>query len=267
MATQKYCCFKGRGEIALADRLAYIAKTAGLVPVGNASLFDIAISEKTDQVSDYTSPGGGIECVSREIERVDISMTLLCHNQRNLIRGLYATGAEDNVATAAVVGEAKVAYAGAVVPLEHLIDPTVAVVVKSFDDVTTYVLGTDYEITPAGSLKLLAGTTIAAPVVTGGVGQPNVKVSYTRKTQTVLQLFAKPSEAVFLHLDGYNTAGDAVVPQQFDLYNVKFQAAAKLEFIGDALSKLEMKGWALRDTSKPLGSLLNPFSQYGTLKI
>lgn len=267
MATSQYCCFKGRGEISLMPRSLALLNAAGFAPVGNASQFDVNVTEKTDKITDYTSPAGGVECVSREIEQVDLALTLVCHSIANLNRALYASGAQDNVAGAAVAGESVVLWPLTVAPLANLVDDSVAVVVKSVDNVTTYTAGVDYVLTGSGSIKALPGSTIPAPTLTLGVGQPNVKVSYTAKTHTLLQMFARVSEAQTLHFDGFNIAGDTTVPYQFGLYNIKLQAADKFEQIGDGLSKLTFKGWALRDPTKPPGTLANPLSQYGTLKI
>lgn len=267
MATRNYCCFKGRGEIALVDYSAYLAKTAGLVPVGNASQFEIQVSEKTEEVPDYTSPDGGTACRTREIEKVELALTLMCHSPANLVRAAYGHGASEGVTSAAVVGEEHVLWPGAVEPLAHLIDDSVAVVVKSQDDVTTYVNGTDYEITPAGSIKHLAGGTIPAPTVTASVGQPNIKVSYTRKVQTLIQVYSKVSAPMRLHFDGFNVAGDKPMPQHFDLYKVELSAAKSMAMISDSIGKLEFTGTALRDTSLPRGTLASPLSQYGTLKL
>lgn len=267
MTTRTYCCFKGRGEISLAAYVAYLAKTVGLQPVGNAPALSVNISEKTEDVPDYTSPSGGTACHFREIEKVEIGLTLLCHTPDNLIRTLYGAGTTEGVISAAVVGESQVLHIGAVRPLDNLLDDSIAVVVKSFDNVTTYVLGTDYVVTPAGSIKHVAGGTIPAPTVTAGVGQPNIKVSYTRKLQTHIHLFSKPSEPVVLHFDGINVAADTPFATHFDLFKVRFSAAKGFALIDDKLGKLELTGTVMRDETKPLGTLANPFSQYGTLKL
>ena len=263
----KYCCFKGRGQIAVADYLANLAKTAGLIPVGNAPVFNINIAETVEKIKDYTSPAGGTACNFREIDEVTIDLSLQCHTPENLIRSLYGAGAADNVATAVVVAEPLVLHLGAMKPLDALIDDTVAVVVTDTTAATTYVKDTDYRVTPAGSIEHIVGGTIPAPTITSGVGQPNVKVSYTRKVQSRLQLFSKPSAPQVLHFDGYNIAGDVVLPVQFDLFKVSLSAAKTFSLIGDNMSRLELTGTAMRDSSKPVGTISNPMSQYGTLKI
>ena len=264
----KYCCFKGRGAISLAAYLAYIAKTAGLMPVGNAPTLGVNITETTEDTKDYTSPSGGIACQFREIDKVEIDLTLLCHTPDNLIRTLYGAGAADNIATAAVVAEPHVLHLGAVCPLDALIDESVAIVVTNIAADVTYVKDTDYKVTPAGSVEhIIVGGAIPAPTVTAGVGQPNVKVSYTRKVQSKIQLFSKPSDPVVLHFDGYNVAADTAQAMQFDLFKVRLSAAKNFQLISDNMGKLELTGTCMRDETKPVGSLSNPFSQYGTLKL
>lgn len=267
MTTRQYCCFKGRGEISLADYLAMLALTAGLMPVGNAPQFAVNVTETTESIKDYVTVGGGTACHFREIDEVQLALTLACHTPDALVRSLYGDGVTEGVVSAAVVGESKALHIGAVAPLDHLIDESVDVVVKSPDDATTYVVGRDYTVTPAGSLKHVVGGTIPAPTVAADVGTPNVKVSYTRKVQTVLQLFTKPSNPVVLHFDGYNIAAEKPFAVQFDLFKVRLSAASTVQLIGDNLSKLEFTGVALRDETKPRGNIANPLSQYGTLKL
>lgn len=267
METKKYCCFKGRGKILLADSLAYAARTMGLVHAGNSPVLNINVTETTETVKDYTSPAGGTHCNFREIDEVQGNMTLLCHTPRNLIRTLYGAGAADNVASAAVVGEPVALFLGSIAPLANLIDESVAPVVTSFDGATPYTAGTDYTITPAGSIEHVAGGAIPAPTITMGVGAPNLKVNYTRKAQTVIQIAAAPSEPQFLHFDGFNVGETPPTAVHFSLYKLRLSTAATVQLVADQLSRLEFTFLAERDQSKPLGSLANPLSQYGTLKI
>ncbi|MFT4190840.1 MAG: hypothetical protein QM617_04855 [Comamonas sp.] len=267
MATRQYCCFKGRGEISLVNYAARLAATAGFLPVGNASAFAIAVAETTENVQDFTSPAGGVACAFREIQTVTANLTLRCHSPANWALATSGAGADAEVATAAVVNEEHVLWPGTVEPLAHLIDDSVAPIVTSLDGETTYVRGTDYDVTPAGSIVQIATGAIPTPTVTSGKGQPNVRVSYTRRDQTLVQLYARPAEAVALHFDGYNVAETPISATHFDLFRVVFGPAATVTVIGDNLAQLELTGTVERDPSKALGTLANPFSQYGTLKI
>jgi len=262
----KNCCFKGRGRIALLDYKLGLSKMAGLVPVGNASTLSVTLSETTEKVQDFTNSAGGVDCVSRQIEGAEIALTLLCHSAENLAFALYSDGVSGNVIAAAVVGELQVAYVGALVPLLDLPDTTMPITVTSAVGSTTYVAGIDYSVTESGSLLIPEGSTIAAPTVTLGVGQPNIKVSYQRMGQSALQLFSRPSKPVLLHFDGVNIM-DGTRAAQFKLFKVKFGPSAAFTAMGDNASKLELKGEILRDDTRPLGTLAAPFSQYGTLKL
>lgn len=269
MAERKYCCFKGRGDISLVSYAARLARTAGFLPVGNASAFALNVTENTENVPDYTSPVGGTSCTFREIESITVALSLRCHTPANWAIATSGAGAEAPVAQGAVVDEPHVVWPGTVEPLDHLIDDSVAVVVKSVaaEDPVTYEAGTDYEITPSGSLKHLVGGSIPEPTLTSGKGVPNVKVSYTRRDQRLIQLYARTPEPVALHFDGYNVAESPAVATQFDLYRAVFGPAASVNVIGDNLAVLELTGTVERDPTKPLGSLSNPFSAYGTLRV
>lgn len=267
MAIRNYCCFKGRGEISLVNYAARLARTAGFAPVGNASAFAINVTENTENIPDFTSPAGGTACAFREIQTVTANLTLRCHSPQNWALATSGSGENTEVATAAVVNEEHVLWPGTVEPLEHLIDDTVAPVITSVVGTTTYVAGTDYIVTPSGSIKHLETGSIPAPTIASGKGQPNVRVSYTRRDQRLIQLYTQPAQAVALHFDGYNVAETPVVATHFDLCRVVFGPAAAITVIGDNLATLELTGTVERDTTRPLGTLSNPFSQYGTLKI
>jgi hypothetical protein len=267
MDKRKYCCFKGRGDIGLASYAARLAMTAGFLPVGNASAFAINVTENTEEVPDYTSPSGGTACSYREIATVQVALSLRCHSPSNWAIATSGAGADTEVPKAAVTDEPHVLWPGTMEPLNHLVDDSVDVVVTSPDGTTTYESGRDYEITPAGSLKTVEGTTIPEPTIASGRGVPNINVSYTRRDQRLIQLYARPPLPVALHFDGYNVAADSPQATHFDLYRVVFGPAASVNVIGDNLAVLELTGSAERDTTKRMGSLTNPFSQYGTLRI
>jgi hypothetical protein len=268
MATRQYCCFKGRGEISLVNYAARIARTAGFLPVGNASNFALNATENTESVIDYTSPSGGTACSFREINQVTVALSLRCHSPRNWALAANGSGEDVPVTSAAVVEEPHVLWPGTVEPLDHMVDDSVAtVVVEASDTPTTYIAGVDYEVTPAGSIRHIVGGGIVAPTVQGGVGLPNIKVSYTRRDQTLIQLYSTPPQEMALHFDGYNVAQSPVQPVHFDLFRVVFGPAAAVNVIGDNLAVLELTGTVERDETKPRGTLAAPFSQYGTLKV
>jgi hypothetical protein len=265
MALQKTCCFKGRGEIALAEYAPFEAGLAGLIPVGNAGDLAVNISEQVDTVPDFTQPGGGIACTDRQIEKVEISFVLHCHSDENIARSLMASGSSGNVATASVVSEPHVAWPGAIVPLDGIMDNTVAPVVKDPTGTTTYVLGTDYEITLAGSLRIKTDTNIPAPTLDDDVSLPNIKVTYTQREHTLLQLFTRTDVQYRFHFDGVNIS-EGNRPQQFALYKVSLSPAKQLKLISADRSVLEITGTAEFDATKPTGSAANPLSSYGTLR-
>ncbi|MDR2155903.1 MAG: hypothetical protein LBE78_12920 [Burkholderiaceae bacterium] len=267
MIRKDYCCFKGRGEISLATYADYIAKTAGLVPVGNAPALSVNVTEQTEEVTDYTSPTGGVACRTREIQTVDITLTLMCHQPRNLVRALYGVGEPEGIATTAIVAEPHTLFPESVAPLDYLVDDSVAVEVKSLDGQTDYEAGKDYVLTPSGSIKWIEGSTIPVPTAVMGVGQDNIAVSYTRKVQTVIELFAKLSDPVTLHFDGVNAAASPAFATHFDLYKVRLSAAQNFALIGDNIHRIELTGVAERDMSRPAGTLADPLSQFGTLKL
>lgn len=258
--------FKGRGQIALVSYAAMLALTSGPMPVGNAPSMAVNISEKTEDIPDYTSAAGGTFTSNRELEGAEVQIELYCNSADNMVRALYGSGADDNVATGAVVAEPQVAWAGAITPTVDLPDMTKPITVKSIDGLTTYEAGTDYLVTDGGSIIVLAGGTIPAPVIAVGVGTPNIKVDYTRRDQSLVQMLTRQSDPVFLLFDGVNIM-EGGQNTRFSLYKVKFGPAQKVDVISDSAMKLQLTGDILRDETKPRGTAAAPFSQYGTLRI
>lgn len=263
----KYCCFKGRGNIAIAVRSAFLAGTAGLIKVGNASAFNLNITESVEEIKDYTTAAGGTDCSSRLIDKVEFDLSMMCHTPENIARATLGAGASDNVATAVVAAEPHVAWPGSIVPLLHLPDRTKTIAVKSpeAEPLTTYVEGTDYIVTEAGSIEILESGSIPDPTVTAGVGQPNIKVSYTSLTHSTIQLLTSPNIEYVLHFDGVNVITGN--PAQFSLFRTNMSPAKSIAGISDNAGKIDVVGSVLRDISKPRGTIEDPLSQYGTIKL
>ncbi len=267
MGTRNFCCFKGRGEISLVNYAARLARTAGFLPVGNTSEFTINATENTESVKDYTSPAGGTACTIRELDTVTLALTLRCLSPRNWSLAANGSGEDVEIEPTAVVDEPHVLWPGTVEPLDHLVDESVAITVTSVDGQTTYLAGRDYEITPAGSIKSLEGSTIPAPTIASGKGVANIHVSYTRRDQYLIQLYSAPPQAMAFHFDGFNVAETPIQATQFDLFKVMFGPAAAINIISENVATLQLTGTVERDRTRPMGTLANPFSQYGTLKI
>lgn len=261
----KNCCFKGRGRIAVLDYAAAIAKTAGLMSVGNSPQLSVNVNETVERVKDFTTSAGGTECSSREIDYMEVTLQLKCLSLTNLVLGLHGSG--EQLATAAIASEPKVAWPGAIVPLSDMPDLSKPITVtNTAAQPVPYAAGTDYVITEAGSIEIPEGSTIPAPTVTAGVGQPNIQVSYQRVDQTRIQLATRPSRPVQLHFDGVNVM-DGGGTAHFDLWKVQFGPAANVQMLSADSAMLELKGEVLRDPTKPRGTAANPLSQYGTLRI
>lgn len=265
--SNKYCCFKGRGNIALAVRSAYLSKTAGLIKVGNSSVFDINITESVEDVKDFTTAAGGNDCTSRLIEKVEFDLSMMCHTPENLARGLFGSGTSDNVSSAVVAAEPLVAWPGAIVPLEFLPDREKPITVSSADAEVTdpYVEGKDYIVTPAGSIEIIDGSSIPAPTVTAGQGEPNIKISYTGIKHSVIQMLTGSGTEYVLQFDGVNAITGKPAP--FALFRVYLSPAKKISGISESAGKIDVVGTVMRDPSKPVGTSANPLSQYGTIRL
>jgi hypothetical protein len=259
----KNCCLKLRGMVYMAVESAYKAGTAGLVEIGNASSFELNADIEEESTTDFTSVSGGVDCAVRSINKVTLAIKINCAKAENLAKALSGAGATGNTPVVAVVDEPKILWLGAVQPLNKMMDRAIAPVVKNMAGSTTYVNGTDYEITKAGAIRKLPGGTIPEPVVTLGVGAPNIKVSYSSKAASAVQMLTNTGEDYVLYFDGANQADDSAIAQFF-LYKVRVGPAKSVTVIGDKMTVLESDWSVLRDDSKPTGTLQVPQSQYGT---
>lgn len=268
MANRDYCCFRGRGKFALVGYDKRAKGTAGFEFVGNVLSSSMKVSEETEEVMDYTSPGGGVDCSATSITKVELELEFSCMSPEIFAIGLYGKGMSDNVVAGAFAATSVVAWPDTIVPL-----PKVGVtnlVVTNISGTTTYALGTDYTINNNnGAITIIPaaqGGAIPAPVVTAGVGQANIKVAGSFPIQSLVQLMVTNGIEYALYFDGINTMNENS-PVAFELYKVKGSPADGVSLISKTANSFKVKFTVLRDNTKPSGTSAGPLSQYGTLAL
>ncbi len=268
MANRDYCCFRGRGKFALVGYDKRAKNTAGFEFVGNVLSSSMKVTEETEEVMDYTGPGGGVDCSASSITKVELEMEFSCFSPENLALALYGKGSSDNVVAGAFAATSLVAWPDTIVPL-----PKVGVsnlTVTNIAGTTTYALGVDYTVNGNnGAISIISaanGGTIPAPVVTAGVGQSNIKVAGSFPVQSLVQLMVTNGIEYALYFDGINTMNENA-PVSYELFKVKASPADGVALISKTASSFKVKFTVLRDNTKSNGTTANPLSQYGTLAL
>jgi hypothetical protein len=102
------------------------------------------------------------------------------------------------------------------------------------------VLGTDYELSPAGIIIKAGGSIAAASAVL---------VDYLSKAHNVLEMLTNSGDSYRLVFEGLNEArSDAAVI--VELFRNKFDPTSGLGLISDDFATLSLTGSVLKDTSK-----------------
>lgn len=234
--------FVGKGKI-------YLGRFGqdNLQRIGNTSKLSLAIDEESKELADYENAGGGVADALSRIKDAKISLTLHNLNAANLAIALFGDANAINAGT--VTNENRIARKGALVRLDKL--GASAVVVTNAAGTTTYVAGTDYQVTGGG---LLIPDTSTIP------DADPIKVAYAYGAQNVIEAITATGLEYTLAFDGLNEA-DSGKPCVVDLWRVRFTPAKSLDLIDDDFSKLELEGKLLKDDSRPAGT--SQYFRYG----
>jgi hypothetical protein len=214
--------------------------------VGNVSklLLKQELTEVREQ--DYTRLGGGARKIIKRLKAVQAETTWLSFDAANM--ALAVAGTTTNVASGAVVvgtPEVVKSYKGTLV---RLANPPLAITsVKDSAGTTTYVAGTDYELSVAG-INILPGTAI--------VDGADLKVAYTFNAYDQIEAATATSSIMEVIFEGLNEA-DSGSPMVVEIWKLNMPPANELSLIGDALSELTFSCEALKDTTKPAN--VSPF--------
>lgn len=235
MAHTDLCCGLYRGTIYLKDNS---DADAALLPVGNAEL------EITQELAEITQPNfqslGGNACSVNYTSAVNVNLTLHCSSPENLAKAFLGTitqkaGAQIDEEEITVKGQ------GELIPFANVPNRSYPIVVKSEDDVTTYVSGTDYQVTNAGII-ILNGAIEANDVI---------HIAYTYSENIVLDAQTVSQKEYYMVLDGYNAGDGRDTPVVIKAWKVKLAPAESFSVIsGEEFASLALTGEILRDESK-----------------
>ena len=204
--------------------------------VGNCANVNFAIEQETQTQRNYRGGGGNFASVTN-ITSVNLSMELTNFSNENL--ALATRGVVETVAAGSVTGESVTAVLGGLAETAKMIDTSdtgTSVTVEDSGQATTYVEGTDYEVTAAG-LRILSDGNI-----TDG---EELLVSYDNQGTNVLQALVESGQEVRVVLDGVNDANGK--PVTVKIHRWKPSPTSGLGLISDDFASFTVEGEVLAD--------------------
>ncbi|MBF0291144.1 MAG: hypothetical protein HQK86_03210 [Nitrospinae bacterium] len=228
--------FVGRGPVRISTKGAN-----NYFPLWNCQKLDLATESQEDKLMDAMSPAGGVMDSATIITGAQVGMTSPDYHPDTIARVLW--GSNVLQATAAVTAETHASVKqGSVVKLNFT--PSAVTTVKDGTGVTTYVLGTDYNVTGSG-VEIITGSGIA--------DASTIKVDYTKADADVVHALTTVGAEFSLLFEGINTQSGKNVIIEF--FRVRFSAAKSLQFqsVETKFGKYDISAFVLADESRPAG--------------
>jgi hypothetical protein len=226
----------------------------GFLPVGNVSALDIAVTTTTVEHKESYTGVRGIDLVLPTEIKGGLNMTMESVNHTNLGLALY--GASSSTTTGTVTLET--------------ITPTVidswyalahvnvsAVVLKDIaTGMTTYVLGTDYEVdTDSGMVHVLTGGAIAAL---------GFKAAYSYGASSYIDgMLSSAMPERWMRFMGLNTA-EGNNPVIVDVFRFGVAPLKQLSLISEKVEQMAVDGIMLADNNRVSGSKYFRVQMLGT---
>lgn len=228
--------FLGSGNVLIRE----YGASAPFVEVGNCSALTLSPQEDVKQLTDSTTPGGGLRNEVRRVTGVDISYTPTDFSPENFARG--ARGTSSAIASGTTIDEQVVAYKGGYTPLAKIANSITAV--RPAGGTTPYVAGTDYEFRD-GQIYIPSTSSIPDPVA----GAANIEVDYAHPAQKKVEAMVNSNKQYEVLFMGLNEArsGKKV---RVRCHKVSGGVVQQFAFIGDDFGTMEIGGGLLIDTTK-----------------
>jgi hypothetical protein len=214
------------------------SEDGGLFPIGNCSNLEVSFDEESQELRDYTSPGGGNANILTSIS--NFSGTLVAHDFSADNLALALRGAVESVAQGGAVVEEPHSTNGTdgeFIPFDHIRDPAENLtVVTTADGALTE--GVDYTVENNGIVVIGAGA----------IDATGIKISYTKDAAEITQALTSAGLEYEIVFNGVNEAQGGK-PIQIKLHRVKFSPAQGLSFIGDDFGEISMDFEVLSDNA------------------
>jgi len=214
--------------------------------IGNAQA-SLGITEEVQELPDYESVSGGNACAVRDIDSVELTLTMYDYDKKNLALAVF--GEAIDAAGGNVAAEPVQVFAAGKTPLEHM--PTNQGILTVGG--TPYVPGTDYNI-DAGGITVIPGSALETAILADANVPPFLAgtVAYTYAGEDVVEALVTSGKTFALMIHCKNKAADGKA-EVWRLYIVQFGPTAALPIISREFGQFEVKGELLSDDSQGAG--------------
>lgn len=206
-----------------------------MAEIGGVSELKVTINEDIKKQRNFSRTGGGNRATVNQIKEVMYEAKLQDLNAVNIARGVF--GLTSEIATGTIVGEAKQAYKGGLIRLNHPAPTSVVVKIGA----VVVVAATNYEVRPEGIYVL----PLAATLVDGD----NVLIDYAHSGYDAVQALTTSAPTLEMSFGGVNEA-DNGSPLIVDLFRVKMNATGGFGLITSDFAEFDQKGEILEDPTK-----------------
>lgn len=214
--------------------------------VGNAQA-SLAITEEVQELPDYESVAGGNACAVRDVDSVELTLTMYDYDKKNLALAVF--GSSSAPAGASAVDEPIQVFLEGKTPLEHMPTNTGTLTVGP----TTYLPNVDYLI-DAGGVSVIAGSALAIAIAAAG-GTPKflaALIDYTYATEDVVEALVTSGKTFAAMIHCKNKAAGAKA-EVWRLHTIQFGPTAALPIISREFGQFEVKGELLSDSTQGVG--------------
>lgn len=223
----------GKGPVYIKDK----SQPGGLFPIGNCSNLEVSFDEESQELKDYTSPGGGNANILVSISGVSGNLVMHDYSASNLALALRGNAVAEEAASVAGEVHGTQGEDGELIALDFIRDPAQPLTVVKTDD-TALDLGVDYEIENNALIVIGAG----------GIDATGIKVSYTKALSEVMEALTNAGLEYELVFNGVNEAQTGKLVS-IKMHRVKFSPAQGLSFIGDEFGEMSVDFELLSDNS------------------
>ena len=223
----------GKGVVHIKNRA-----SGGYRFLANVESLSNSFDTEEKSIPNNTTAGGGKWDSLTRITSAKVSLSMYDLSAENL--ALATNGTVAAVTAGAIVDEVIIAGAiGDFTPSVNLIDVAVAPIVKHTTNTPIYTVNTDYTVSPSG-ITIVAGGAITAA--------QSLKISYTKKAASVVEMLTASAGEYTLMIDGLNEAnsGSAV---RLTIHRCKPAATSEISWIGDDFATLPLELEMLPDAA------------------
>jgi hypothetical protein len=223
----------GKGVVHIKNRA-----SGGYRFLANCESVTQSFETEEKSVPNNTAAGGGKWDSLTRITAAKAAVSMYDLSPENL--ALATNGSTAAIVITAITDEAlTTGTVGSIVPTSKMINTTVAPVVTGAGGTPTYVLNTDYTVSPAGITPKIGGAMTATMAFL---------VDYTPAAGSIIEMLTAAAGEYTLMIDGLNEA-DSGKAVRITMHRAKPAAASEIAYIGDDFATLPVEFELLSDSS------------------